>query len=64
MENRNKKGRWQLLCAVFLVVVGAGLLIAGFVVEPSGEIHPSVLVAFGETLTFAGAVFGVDYAHR
>ena len=29
-----------------------------------GEIDPSVLVAFGETSTFAGALFGVDYRYR
>lgn len=64
MENRHSEHRIQLISAVFLVVVGAGLLIAAFVVDPTGEIHSSVLVAFGETLTFAGAVFGVDYARR
>lgn len=56
--------RLQLLCAVFLIVVGAALLIAGFVVPPRGEIHSSVLVAFGEILTFAGALFGIDYRYR
>lgn len=56
--------RLQLLCAVFLIVVGATLLIAGFVVPPRGEIHSSVLVAFGEILTFAGALFGIDYRYR
>lgn len=44
--------------------VGAGLLIAGFIVAPVGEIDSSVLVAFGETLTFAGALFGIDYRYR
>ncbi len=61
---KDSRRRWQLYSAVFLVAVGAALLIAGFVVPPQGEIHSSVLVAFGETLTFAGAVFGVDYANR
>ena len=53
-----------LLSAVFLIVVGCGLLIAGFVVPPPGEIHNSVLVAFGEILTFAGAVFGMRYHYK
>lgn len=44
--------------------VGAGLLIAGFIVAPTGVIHSSVLVAFGETMTFAGALFGIDYKYR
>jgi len=54
----------QLRCAVILIVVGAGLLIAGFAVPPSGEIHSSVLVAFGEIMTFAGAIFGIDYKYK
>lgn len=50
-----------LRSAVGLVIVGCTLLIAGFVVPPPGEIHNSVLVAFGEILTFAGAVLGMKY---
>lgn len=64
MEQRERGRGLQLVCAVTLAVVGCGLLIAGFVVAPTGEIHSSVLVAFGETLTFAGAVFGIDYRYR
>ena len=56
--------RLQLYVAVALIAVGASLLIAGFVVRPEGEIHSSVLVAFGETLTFAGSIFGIDYHYR
>lgn len=54
----------QLLIAAFLVLVGCGLLVAGFVVIPLGIIDSSVLVAFGETCTFAGALFGVDYHYN
>lgn len=54
----------QLRCAVALIAVGAGLLISGFIVPPSGEIHSSVLVAFGEVMTFAGAIFGIDYKYK
>ena len=54
----------QLLSAVFLIVVGCGLLISGFIVPPPGEIHNSVLIAFGEILTFAGALFGIDYHYK
>lgn len=59
-----KKSTFQLLVAFWLTVVGAGLLIAGFIVPPPGEIHNSVLVAFGEILTFVGAVFGMRYKYR
>lgn len=60
----SKKLNVQLISALLLVIVGCGLLIAGFVVAPLGIIDSSVLVAFGETCTFAGALFGVDYHYR
>lgn len=49
---------------MLLVIVGCGLLIAGFIVAPLGMIDSSILVAFGETSTFAGAIMGVDYHYR
>lgn len=54
----------QLTMAVLLVVSGIVLLFCGFWIAPAGEIHNSVLVAFGETSTFAGALFGVDYSYK
>ena len=54
----------QLLLSVSLCVFGGLLLIAGFVAPPLGEIHPSVLIAFGEVLTFSGSLIGIDYHYR
>ena len=54
----------ELWVAAALTVVGCGLLVAGFVVDPAGEIHNSVLVAFGEILTFVGSLFGIDYHYK
>ena len=54
----------QLWVAVILTLSGIGLLWAAFLVVPLGEIHNSVLLAFGEMSTFAGALFGIDYKHR
>ena len=49
--NLNKhKPTIQLLSAILLIVVGCGLLVSGFIMPPPGEIHNSVLVAFGEIL--------------
>lgn len=59
-----KKEKTQLIVAYLLVVLGAGLLIAGFIVEPVGIIDNSVLVAFGEIATFAGSLFGIDYHYK
>lgn len=58
------KATLQLISAIVLIMVGCGLLIAGFIVPPPGEIHNSVLIAFGEILTFAGALFGIDYHYK
>ena len=54
----------QLWIAVLLTAAGILLLFFGFRTAPLGEIHNSVLVAFGETSTFAGALFGVDYKYK
>ena len=59
-----KKHTLQLITSVVLVAFGCLLILAGFLVKPIGEIHPSVLTAFGEILTFAGAVIGVDYRYK
>lgn len=62
--NKKTKLNLQLLAAIVLVLIGCILLISGFVVAPLGVIDSSVLVAFGESCTFAGALFGVDYNYR
>lgn len=62
--SRNTKLTLQLFAALLLIVVGCGLLIAGFIVAPLGIIDASVLTAFGETCTFGGALFGIDYTYR
>ena len=59
-----KKLTVQLAVAVFLTISGVVLIFSGFWVSPRGEIHNSVLVAFGEVSTFAGALFGVDYRYQ
>ena len=51
---------YSIRLAVLLTVVGCGLLIAGFVVSPTGEIHSSALVAFGEIMTFVAALLGIS----
>lgn len=54
----------QLGIAVVLVIFGIGLIVASFIVPPLGAIDNSVLVAYGETLTFVGALIGVDYSYK
>ena len=40
------------------------LLTSGFIVPPLGIIDNSVLVAFGEVMTFAGGLIGIDYTYK
>ena len=54
----------QLISAFVLSVGGLVLLFCGIFIDPQGEIHSSLLVAFGETATFAGALFGIDYVYK
>lgn len=54
----------QFILAVVLVIAGLVLIFFGFFTDPRGEISPSVLTAFGETLTFCGAVIGLDFQYR
>lgn len=54
----------QLILATALCTFGCGLLTAGIAIPPAGVIDSSVLVAFGEILTFAGSLVGIDYHYR
>lgn len=53
----------KLSVAVGMVIFGCLLIGTGFCVAPTGEIHNSVLVAFGESLTFAGCLFGISHLY-
>ena len=54
----------QLLIAALVVVMGMILLYIGVSMDPKGEIHETVLVAFGEAATFAGSIMGIDYHYK
>lgn len=58
------KKSMQLALAFAMCTFGCALLLAGFIIDPTGEIHNSVLIAFGETMTFAGSLIGIDYHYR
>lgn len=59
-----KKLTLQFIFAWVTVLAGMALIFLSFIVPPTGEIHASVLAAFGEILTFAGAVIGIDYSYK
>ena len=54
----------QLILSVVLCVFGCLMLTAGFIAPPLAEIHHSVLIAFGEILTFSGSLIGIDYHYK
>lgn len=54
----------QYIICILLVFAGLILLFLGFTVKPIGEIHSSVLIAFGEVSTFAGSLIGIDYNYQ
>ena len=64
MLPNNSKATLQLIIASLLSLFGIALLGAAFITAPPGEIHSSVLIAYGEVMTFAGALFGIDYHYR
>lgn len=61
---RRPSGATKFYLACALIFVGVVLLFSAFWVPPCGIIHESILVAFGEILTFAGALVGIDYTYR
>ena len=54
----------QLITAAVLAIAGMILLFCGLYIGPKGEIHETVLVAYGEILTFAGSLMGIDYHYK
>lgn len=54
----------QQYFAFLLVLLGLLMIFLALLLPPEGEVHPSVLTAFGEILTFAGAAIGMDYHYR
>ena len=54
----------QVILAAILVLAGLTLLFMGFKTPPPGEIHDSILIAYGEVSTFAGSLLGLDYKYK
>lgn len=59
-----KRNTIQFILAWVTVFVGLALIFISFFTPPQGDISAGVLAAFGEILTFAGAVIGIDYSYK
>lgn len=55
---------WMTLMAVGLSLTGMAMLLVALWLPPRGSIEPSVLVAYGEVMTFVGALLGISYSRR
>lgn len=64
MDFKKTKQIAELIASLLLMAFGVVLLIVGLFCKPIGEIHSSVLVAFGEVGTFSAALLGIDYHYR
>ena len=53
------KTKLAYVTAIVALIVGFGLTIAGFCVDPIGVVSDSVLWVLGQTLVYAGSIFGV-----
>ena len=60
----NDKFNIQLITAAVLSLGGLVLLFCGLYIDPQGQIHESLLVAFGEVMTFSGSLMGIDYHYK
>lgn len=54
----------QVIMSIVLIIAGLTLLFLGFYFPPQGEIHDSVLIAYGEIATFSGSLLGLDYSYK
>ena len=46
--------------ALFMLIFGVGLTIAGFIIPPAGQVHDSVLWVLGQCLIYAGSGMGIS----
>lgn len=64
MENNNWKSlsfknKMSYVLCISSFIIGVVLTVAGFMVNPLGEVHASILTSLGVFLTFSGSVIGI-----
>lgn len=53
------KQKGAIITAIISFICGWGLTIAGFTIDPKGEVSNSVLAILGEAMIYTASVFGV-----
>lgn len=64
MENNNWKSlsfknKMSYVLCISSFVIGVVLTVSGFLVNPLGEVHASILTSLGVFLTFSGSIIGI-----
>lgn len=54
------KENLQFISSLVVLFAGLVLVFISLFIKPTGEIHPSVITAFGMFLSFVGAVWHLD----
>ena len=57
---KEKRTDIQIWSAIMMLIFGAGLTIAGFIVPPVGTISDSVLWVLAQSLIYAGSALGIN----
>lgn len=65
MENNNWnslsfKNKMSYVLCISSFIIGVSLTVAGFLVNPLGEVHASILTSLGVFLTFSGSIIGIS----
>ncbi len=60
MDSVTPRDKVQFGIAIGLMLFGCVVLLIGLLTPPEGQIHQSVLIAFGEIATLAAGVLGID----
>jgi hypothetical protein len=60
MDSVTPRDKVQFGIAIGLMLFGCVVLMVGLLTPPEGQIHQSVLIAFGEIATLAAGVLGID----
>lgn len=54
------KDKLSYILCIASFVIGVVLTVAGFIVDPLGEVNASVLTSLGIFLTFSGSIIGIS----
>lgn len=58
---KETKETLAVISACVMLLFGITLSAIGFAIDPTGEVHDSVLWILGQSLIYAGGIFGIAY---